>query len=115
MSDTLKYKEYFRSVHFSAEDDVFYGKITGINDLINFEGSTVSEPKSAFHEAVEDYLATCKNINKEPDKIYKGSFNISISSHLHRKAAIAASLKNITLNDFVKTAIDSLVKTIDKS
>lgn len=27
---------------------------------------------------------------------------------IHRKAAITAAIKNVTLNDFVKTAIDAL-------
>lgn len=46
--------------------------------------------------------------------MYKGSFNVRIPSELHRKAAIAAAAKNVTLNDFVKTAIDALVKNNDR-
>lgn len=110
MNDILEYMEYYASVHFSAEDDAFYGKIIGINDLVSFEGISVPELKSAFHEAVEDYLNLCKELNKEPNKTYKGSFNVRIPSELHRKAAIAAAIKNVTLNDFVKTAIDTLIK-----
>jgi predicted HicB family RNase H-like nuclease len=58
MNDILQYKDYLASVHFSSEDDVFYGKILGINDLVSFEGASVKELKKAFHEAVEDYLET---------------------------------------------------------
>ncbi len=61
MKDILQYKEFIGSVHFSAEDDVFFGKIEGINDLITFEGVTAEEIKSAFQEAVEDYI----NIRKQ--------------------------------------------------
>lgn len=113
MNDILEYKGYFAIVHFSAEDDVFYGKIAGINDLVSFEGTSVPELKAAFYEAVEDYLDMCKELNKEPDKTYKGNFNVRIPSDLHRKAAIVAAAKNVTLNDFVKTAIDALVKKSD--
>lgn len=56
MNDSLKYKEYFSSIHFSAEDEVFYGKVLGINDLIIFEGKSVVELKKGFKEAIEDYL-----------------------------------------------------------
>lgn len=110
MNDILEYKGYFANVHFSAEDEIFYGKIIGINDLVSFEGNSVLELKSAFQEAVEDYLDTCKQLNKEPERMYKGTFNIRIPSELHRKASIVAAIKNITLNDLVKTAIDDLVK-----
>lgn len=105
MSNVLEYKGYYTSVHFSAADDVFYGKLEGIDDLVDFEGTSVKELKDAFNEAVEDYLETCKEIGKEPNKTYKGSFNVRIPSELHRNAAIFAASKDISLNDFVKTAI----------
>jgi predicted HicB family RNase H-like nuclease len=45
MSDTLNYKDYISSVQFSAEDEVFHGKVLGINDLVTFEGKSVTELK----------------------------------------------------------------------
>jgi len=112
MNDILEYKGYYATVHFSAEDDVFYGKIIGINDLVSFEGTTVAQLKKSFHEAVQDYLTTCAELGKEPEKLYKGSFNIRIPSELHRQAALQASVKNMSLNDFVRFAIDfTLSKT----
>ena len=59
MTDKLKYKEFIGSVHFSSEDEVFFGKIEGINDLVTFEGETVKKIKKAFKDAVEDYLELC--------------------------------------------------------
>ncbi|NII29801.1 type II toxin-antitoxin system HicB family antitoxin [Pseudoflavitalea sp. X16] len=106
MNDILQYKDYYASVHFSAEDEVFFGKILGIDDLVNFEGASVKELKKAFHVAVEDYLETCKEMGKEPNKTYKGSFNVRIPTALHKEAAVFASILNISLNDFVKTAIN---------
>lgn len=67
----------------------------------------MKELKKAFAEVVDDYLLTCKQVNKSSDKTYKGSFNVRISSELHRQAALFAALKKITLNDFVRFAIDS--------
>jgi predicted HicB family RNase H-like nuclease len=105
MNDVLEYKGYYASVHFSSEDDVFYGKIVAIDDLVNFEGGSVKELKKAFHEAVDDYLETCASIGKEPNKTYKGTFNVRISTDLHKAAAVYAASENISLNDFVKKAI----------
>lgn len=109
MNDILEYKNYYAEVHFSGEDEVFYGKIIGINDLVTFEGTTVKELKKEFREAVDDYLATCKELGKEPEKTYKGTFNVRIPSELHRQAARYATLKKMTLNDFVRHAIDSVL------
>jgi predicted HicB family RNase H-like nuclease len=106
MNDILQYKGYYASVHFSSEDEVFYGKILSIDDLVNFEGSSVKELKKAFHAAVDDYLETCEELGKEPNKTYKGTFNVRIPTDLHKAAAVYASIHNISLNDFVKTAIN---------
>ena len=110
MNDILKYKEYYALVHFSAADEVFAGKILGINDLINFEGVSVSELKKAFKEAVDDYLQTCSRVGKTPEKTYKGSFNVRVSPKLHQEASIFAASHNITLNEFVKTALTYTLK-----
>lgn len=106
MNDILQYKGYYASLHFSSEDEVFYGKLLGIDDLVNFEGASVKELKKAFYEAVDDYLTTCEELGKEPNKTYKGTFNIRIPTDLHKAAAVFASIHNMSLNDFVKTAID---------
>jgi predicted HicB family RNase H-like nuclease len=105
MNDIIQYKNYYASVHFSAADDVFYGRIVGINDLVSFEGSSVKELKTAFEEAVEDYLDTCNQIGKSPEKTYKGTFNVRVPSKLHKEASLFAAVHNITLNEFVKVAL----------
>ena len=114
MNDILQYKGYYANVQYSAEDDVFYGSVIGINDLVSFEGTSVKGLKQSFYEAVDDYLDTCKEQGKEPEKTYKGSFNIRIPSELHRKAAIVSAGKNMTLNDFVRYAIDMAVNNSKK-
>lgn len=109
MSDLLKYKDYLGTVQYSAEDEVFYGKVHAINDLVSFEGDSVNELKKAFQEAVDDYLQTCEELGKKPDKTFKGSFNVRISPELHRQAAVYASDHSISLNELVKQAIARLV------
>jgi predicted HicB family RNase H-like nuclease len=114
MNDILQYKDYFASVHYSAVDEIFYGKLLGINDVVTFEGTTVKELKKAFHESVDDYLETCKEVGKDPEKMYKGSFNVRVPTELHRKAALVSSIKNMSLNDFVKYALDFALKHTDE-
>ena len=41
--NTMNYKGYLGSVAFSEQDGVFYGKVEGINGLVNFEGESVKE------------------------------------------------------------------------
>ena len=48
MKDVLKFKGFIGSVSFSSVDEIFYGKIEGIEDLVTFEWNTVQELKTAF-------------------------------------------------------------------
>ena len=68
MSDKLCHKGYYGSVDYSAEDDVLHGRVIGINDLVTFEAISVSKLGSAFRKSVEDYIKTCRELKKEPDR-----------------------------------------------
>ena len=108
-SNCLHYKDYSGSIEFSEEDAVFHGKVVGIKALISFEGDSVSQITQDFHEAVDEYLAFCAENGLTPEKPFKGSFNVRIGSDLHRKAAVAASLKGVSLNAFVEDALKQVV------
>ena len=108
--NTLKYKGYIGSVAYSEPDKVFYGKLEGIDDLVNYEGESVQELTSAFHEAVEDYLIFCEEHNCKPEKSYSGAFNVRVAPCLHRDIANLAAEAGISINAFVKRALAEAVK-----
>lgn len=105
LKNALFDRGYIAFVQFSREDNCFFGKLEGIDDLIMFEGQSVEELKEAFHEAVDDYLELCKKYGQKPDKSYKGSFNVRIDPKLHRQAALKSAALGISLNKFVQAAI----------
>ena len=106
MKDVLTYKGFTGTVHFSAEDNVFHGKIEGIDDLVIFEGHSVEELIKAFHNAADDYAALSNEMGKVPIKSSRGSFNVRIPPEMHRKAAERAIQKGLSLNQLVQTAIE---------
>ena len=105
----LEYKGYHTKIEFDSEDFILRGKIEGINDLINFECDNLQDIEKEFHEAVDDYLEFCKEVGKEPDKEYKGTFNVRISPELHKKLAQVAFQNGDTLNASVEKAISEYV------
>jgi len=112
MNNILTYKGFIGSVNFSTDDNVFFGKLEGINDLITFEGETVQELKNAFYYMVDKHIKDCEVENIPVEKSYKGSFNIRLTPDLHRRAAIAAKIHGTTLNAFVKDSIESRLEYI---
>lgn len=111
MNNTIEYKGYIGSVEFSQEDALLFGKVQGIRALVSYEGSTAAELLEDFHGAVDDYLALCQERGEEPEKSYKGSFNVRISPQLHRQAALYALSRQISLNSLVESALRSYVST----
>lgn len=114
MKNHLTYKGYLGTVEFSAEDNCLYGKIIGINDLVNYEAQSVEELKKVFEETVDDYLETCEVLGKEPNKLFKGVFNVRTSRAVHTYLAILAERKKMKLNEVVNVAFDYLIKNEDK-
>lgn len=110
MKNTLDYKGYTGSVEFSAIDETFFGKICGIRDVVTFEADTVAKLKKAFKDAVDDYLKTCEELNKDPNKEFKGSFNVRLKPALHRQAAIRSATLKISLNQLVEKALEKELK-----
>jgi predicted HicB family RNase H-like nuclease len=105
MNEVLKYKGYHGSTEYSLEDDCLFGKLLGINDVITYEGNSVKEIKAAFKDSVDDYLAFCKEMGKEPNKPYSGKVMFRIDPQVHAKAALAAQLKGISLNQWAEEVL----------
>ncbi len=94
MKDMMSYKKYLGSVHYSDEDQVFFGKIEYIKSLVNYEGTDVASLKRSFEEAVDDYLDLCQKEGTEPEQSFRGSFNVRTGSDLQRKATLYAKEKD---------------------
>jgi predicted HicB family RNase H-like nuclease len=105
----MEYKGCYGSVDASVEDGCLFGKLEFIDPLVNYEGETVQEIEAAFREAVDDYIETCHEKNAEPQKPYRGTFNVRIGRDLHRTAVIAAKQRDINLNELVRRAIEKEV------
>lgn len=108
--NVLEYKGYHTIIEFDAETFVLHGKIEGINDFVNFESNDPKMIEEEFHIAVDDYLEFCKAVGKEPDKEYKGTFNIRIKPDLHKKLAVLSSKTGESLNTTVERAIQKYVE-----
>lgn len=110
MKDMMEYKGYYGSVHYSDEDAVFYGKVEYIQSLLTFEGTDILSLRQAFEEAIDDYFSLCKTRDILPETPFKGTFNVRLSSALHRKAALTAYERHMTLNVIVSEALESYLR-----
>lgn len=61
----LKYKRYKGCVHFSTEDNLYYGWILGIKDLVDYNSETEEDIENQFRLAVDDYIEFKKEIGRD--------------------------------------------------
>ena len=106
----LEYKGYIGTAELSEDDGVFHGKLAHLRDLVTYESKTAQGLVKAFHEAVDDYVADCKADGREPDKPYKGQFQVRVRPELHREYARLALERGISLNEVVASALESALK-----
>jgi predicted HicB family RNase H-like nuclease len=101
MRHMLEYKGYPGSVEYSDEDGLFFGRVQFTRALISYEGRDAASLRRDFRRAVDDYLALCAKRGKEPEKPFKGSFNVRVGPELHRRLALAAAKRGMSLNRLV--------------
>jgi predicted HicB family RNase H-like nuclease len=107
--DILKYKDYEGTAELDMARGVCRGKILFINDLVTYEASQPSELQKEFEAAVDDYVETCAELGREPQKSLKGQFNVRISQELHKASTLRALSDGVSLNDVVVKALDAYI------
>ena len=113
ISSLMEYNGYHAKVEFDQEDQIFVGSVLGINDSINFHGYSVKELNERFENAILNYLEYCLKAGKEPEREFKGSFNVRIKPEQHKKIALQAANEGITINQFVARAIDDELALVE--
>ncbi len=103
---TLQYKDFEGSAEIDTETLVCRGKILYIDDLVTYEANSPANLVQEFHAAVDDYLETCAQIGKSPQKQCKGQFNVRITPELHRQAQRRATVDETSLNAVVASALN---------
>jgi predicted HicB family RNase H-like nuclease len=69
---TTTYRGYAARIEYSDEDQCLIGHIAGIDDIVGIHGESVAELRTAFEDAVDDYLETCERLGHAPQKPYSG-------------------------------------------
>ena len=97
---SMTYKGYSARVEFDPEDEIFVGRLAGVKDVVGFHADAAADLKTAFHEAVDDYIDTCAKMGKEPQKSFSGNMMFRVDPEIHYRAAVAADMAGKSLNEW---------------
>lgn len=67
----MRYKNYTCTITISEEHNCFVGKLDVEPDIVSFYAYTIVDFIWEFKNAVDDYLETCKQLNREPNTPFK--------------------------------------------
>ncbi len=103
--DLLQYKGYEGTAELDMIRRVCRGRILFIDDLVTYEAKTPARLQKEFEVAVDDYIDTCAQVGKEPQRPFRGLFNVRVTPALHRAAALRAARDGVALNEVVVRAL----------
>lgn len=113
--EILKYKEFEGSAELDMKRNVCRGKILYIDDAVTYESTSIQNLQNEFEEAVDDYIETCKQIGKDPQKSCRGQFNVRVNPELHRAATRRSISDDTSLNDVVCRALQAYLASTTTS
>jgi len=107
---TMQHRGYPAHIEYSEDDGCFVGHIAGIRDIVGFHGDSVAELRTAFEEAVDDYLDACARLGKEPQKSYSGNLMLRLPPELHAAVATAAEIRKTSINQWVTDILNQQIQ-----
>ncbi|WP_045222119.1 type II toxin-antitoxin system HicB family antitoxin [Desulfonatronum thioautotrophicum] len=102
----MSYKNYTARIDFDERDNILVGRVLGIQDIVSFHAENVADLRTAFEEAVDDYLEACAALGKQPEKSPSGQLMLRIPKEVHGAALIASQAAGKSLNQWAAEALE---------
>lgn len=99
--NTMIHKGYAAHIKYSEEDGCFVGHIAGISDIVGFHGESVVELRSAFEEAVDDYLQTCKKLDRSPQIPFLDNFMVNFPDKEYAVIGVAEAASDNSIDQWM--------------
>ena len=103
--NAMFYKGYSARIEYDDQDRIFVGHVAGIRDIVGFHGASVDALETAFHEAVDDYVAHCESLNLMPNKPFSGRMLLRVPPEVHAQVSAAAQVAGVSLNQWATQAL----------
>lgn len=104
----MEYKGYVAGpIDFDPEEKTFSGIVSGLRDVIHFEGQTATELEHAFRESIDSYLELCDETGQQPDRPFNGKILLRTEPELHRKAVLRAAVEGVSLSRWISRQIEN--------
>lgn len=97
----MNYKGYKGYAIYDDEAHIFHGEVAGIRAVVTYQGKSVDELEQAFRDSIDDYIAWCKKLGKEPERPATGKFNLRMPPELYVNIAAHAAQQQMSMNTYI--------------
>ena len=108
----MEYKGYVGTVTYDPVADLFRGEIANVNEVVTFEGESVGDLKRALAQAVDQYLAFCRERGEKPDRPFSGRMLVRMDPQTHRAVAMAAAREGKSLNAWTVEVLERAARVV---
>ena len=104
----MEYKGYAAEIEFDGSVGRLHGRVinSGPYPIATFEATDVDGLRREFQRSVDEYLASCREDGVEPRKPFSGKLNVRLGPDLHQRVAILAAESGVSLNSWIRTALE---------
>ncbi len=104
----MEYKGYVAAVEFDDSVGRLHGRVvnSGAYPIATFEATDVDGIRREFQRSIDEYLASCREDGVEPKKPFSGTLNLRLGPDLHQRAALSATAHGVSLNSWIKRAVE---------
>ena len=108
----LEYKGYVGEVVYDDEAGGLHARVinSGSYPIANAEAPDAEGIRREFRISIDEYLASCKELGIEAVRPFSGDLRLRLGSELHRRAKVAAMEAGVSLNAWIKQAVETATK-----
>ena len=109
----MKFGEYEAVISFDPDIAMFRGEFLGLNGGADFYADSIARLRKEGEISLRTFLDFAKEKNIEPRKRFSGQFVLRLKPEVHKKYALLAKAKNMSLNQVLATTLEQAVEVVD--
>ena len=106
MTNVMTIDGHTAVISFDPELGRFRGEFTGLNGGADFYASSVDELRREGTRSLQTFLEVCTAHGIVPLKRFSGKFVVRVPAELHERVTEAATAEGVSLNQWVKQALE---------
>ena len=106
MNNVMNIEGHTAVINFDPDLNQFRGEFTGLNGGADFYADSVEALRVEGARSLKTFLAVCEDRGIEPYKNFSGKFVVRVPASLHARLTEAASAAGVSLNQWVRQALE---------